>query len=91
MLSKEPLRFRDEFVRHKILDIIGDLILSGRRLRGHVVAIKPWAWTEHGGGRSALAKRYSNTWRWRLARFPAAEACSISMKSCASCRIATPS
>src|SRR5437764_2840716 len=41
ILSKEPLRFPDEFVRHKILDIIGDLALLGRRLRGHVVAVKP--------------------------------------------------
>ena len=41
VLSKEPLRFSDEFVRHKILDIIGDLALAGRRLRGHVVAIRP--------------------------------------------------
>jgi len=41
VLSKEPLRFPDEFVRHKILDIIGDLALAGRRIRGHVVAVKP--------------------------------------------------
>src|SRR5437870_404405 len=41
VLSKEPLRFADEFVRHKILDIIGDLALIGRRIRGHVVAVKP--------------------------------------------------
>jgi UDP-3-O-[3-hydroxymyristoyl] N-acetylglucosamine deacetylase/3-hydroxyacyl-[acyl-carrier-protein] dehydratase len=41
VLSKEPLRFADEFVRHKILDIIGDLALVGRRIRGHVVALKP--------------------------------------------------
>lgn len=41
VLSKEPLRFPDEFVRHKILDIIGDLALAGRRLAGHVVAVKP--------------------------------------------------
>ncbi len=41
VLSKEPLRFPDEFVRHKILDIIGDLALFGRAIRGHVVAIKP--------------------------------------------------
>jgi UDP-3-O-[3-hydroxymyristoyl] N-acetylglucosamine deacetylase/3-hydroxyacyl-[acyl-carrier-protein] dehydratase len=41
VLSKEPLRFADEFVRHKILDIIGDLALFGHRLRGHVVAVKP--------------------------------------------------
>src|SRR5213596_2453521 len=41
VLSKEPLRFPDEFVRHKILDIIGDLALTGRRIRGHVIAVKP--------------------------------------------------
>ncbi len=41
VLSKEPLRFPDEFVRHKILDIVGDLALAGRKLRGHIVAVKP--------------------------------------------------
>jgi len=35
-----PLRFRDEFVRHKILDLLGDLALLGRPLRGHVYARK---------------------------------------------------
>src|SRR5690606_22680162 len=29
VLSKEPLRFLEEFARHKILDLIGDLMLSG--------------------------------------------------------------
>jgi UDP-3-O-[3-hydroxymyristoyl] N-acetylglucosamine deacetylase len=32
------LRFPDEFVRHKVLDLIGDLALAGRRIQGHVVA-----------------------------------------------------
>ena len=41
VLGKEPLRFADEFVRHKILDIIGDLALIGQRIRGHVIAVKP--------------------------------------------------
>src|SRR5215467_4266592 len=41
VLSKEPLRFPDEFVPHKILDIIGDLALVSQRNRGHVVAVKP--------------------------------------------------
>ena len=41
VLSKEPLRFTDEFVRHKILDIVGDLALFGNRIRGHVIAVKP--------------------------------------------------
>ncbi|MCE5286586.1 MAG: UDP-3-O-acyl-N-acetylglucosamine deacetylase [Pelosinus sp.] len=34
-----PLRFTDELVRHKILDIIGDLALGGC-IRGHVIAVK---------------------------------------------------
>ena len=41
VLSKEPLRFPDEFVRHKILDILGDLALFGARIRGHLIAIRP--------------------------------------------------
>ncbi|MFQ5790309.1 MAG: UDP-3-O-acyl-N-acetylglucosamine deacetylase, partial [Acidobacteriota bacterium] len=35
-----PLRFPDEFVRHKILDILGDLSLLGRPLLAHVVAVR---------------------------------------------------
>ncbi len=33
-----PLRFPDEYVRHKVLDLIGDLALAGHRIEGHVVA-----------------------------------------------------
>ncbi len=38
VVNKEGLRFRDEFVRHKVLDLLGDLTLLGRPLRGHVLA-----------------------------------------------------
>ena len=41
LLSKQPLRFDNEFVRHKILDIVGDLMLSGKRILGHVIAVRP--------------------------------------------------
>ncbi|MBT6102778.1 MAG: UDP-3-O-[3-hydroxymyristoyl] N-acetylglucosamine deacetylase, partial [Verrucomicrobia bacterium] len=41
VLTAEPMRYREEFVRHKILDIIGDLSLVGAPLRGHIVAVKP--------------------------------------------------
>ena len=37
---KNRLRFKDEFVRHKILDLIGDLNLAGCPIRGHVIALK---------------------------------------------------
>lgn len=41
ILSKEPLRFKDEFVRHKILDIIGDLCVLGIPLKAHIIAVRP--------------------------------------------------
>ena len=61
-LSKEPLRFEDEFVRHKILDIIGDYALTGQRFTGHVIAIKPG----HGPNNKAareLSKRFARSRR----------------------------
>ena len=38
IMNPEGLRFPDEFCRHKILDLVGDLIMFGRPLVGHVVA-----------------------------------------------------
>ena len=38
MLNEEPLRFNDEFVRHKILDLLGDFALIGKPVLGHLVA-----------------------------------------------------
>jgi len=40
ILNDESLRFKDEFVRHKILDLIGDLTLLGLRLEAHVISTK---------------------------------------------------
>lgn len=57
VLSKEPLRFQDEFVRHKILDIVGDLSLFGHRIRGHVVAVKPGH-----GANAELARALVREW-----------------------------
>lgn len=37
----EGLRFPDEFLRHKVGDILGDLALLGARIRGHVIAERP--------------------------------------------------
>jgi UDP-3-O-[3-hydroxymyristoyl] N-acetylglucosamine deacetylase len=39
-LLNGPLRFPDEFVRHKVLDLIGDLALLGRPLRGRFAAVR---------------------------------------------------
>jgi len=48
----EELRFPDEYVRHKVLDLIGDLTLLGRPLHAHVVAYR----TGHAANR-ALVER----------------------------------
>lgn len=40
ILNQEPLRFDDEFVRHKILDFLGDLYLLGRPAQGHFLSVK---------------------------------------------------
>ncbi|MFA6383819.1 MAG: UDP-3-O-acyl-N-acetylglucosamine deacetylase [Candidatus Omnitrophota bacterium] len=37
---QNKLRFKNEFVRHKILDLIGDLYVLGRPILGHIVALK---------------------------------------------------
>ncbi|HSL91166.1 MAG TPA: UDP-3-O-acyl-N-acetylglucosamine deacetylase [Candidatus Limnocylindrales bacterium] len=37
----EGLRFQDEFVRHKLLDLIGDIALVGRPVRGFFLAVRP--------------------------------------------------
>lgn len=41
ILSREGLRYPDEFVRHKILDVVGDLFLIGHPVQAHIVAVKP--------------------------------------------------
>lgn len=41
VLNQEGLRFHDEFVRHKILDCVGDLALAGAPIIGHFFAHKP--------------------------------------------------
>lgn len=40
VLNPGGLRYEDEFVRHKVLDIIGDLKILNRPIKGHIIAIK---------------------------------------------------
>jgi UDP-3-O-[3-hydroxymyristoyl] N-acetylglucosamine deacetylase / 3-hydroxyacyl-[acyl-carrier-protein] dehydratase len=65
IMSKEPLRFPDEFVRHKILDILGDLILAGCRIAGHLIAVKPGH-----GPNSELTRGISKRYAQMLAMVP---------------------
>jgi len=63
-----PLRFEDEFVRHKILDAIGDLSLLGHPLLGHVEA-----WRAGHALHAALARKLLATPQaWSLASTPRA-------------------
>ena len=39
-ILNEDLRYPDEFVRHKIVDLLGDLYLLGRPVKGHVIGVK---------------------------------------------------
>ncbi|MGJ8634729.1 MAG: bifunctional UDP-3-O-[3-hydroxymyristoyl] N-acetylglucosamine deacetylase/3-hydroxyacyl-ACP dehydratase [Luteolibacter sp.] len=41
VMSKETMRYTNEFARHKALDLIGDFMLSGKKILGHVIAVKP--------------------------------------------------
>jgi UDP-3-O-[3-hydroxymyristoyl] N-acetylglucosamine deacetylase len=69
-ILNNALRFEDEFVRHKILDVIGDLALVGYPIIGHVVA--------HRGGHAlhtAFAARVlEERDAWRLVEAPVPEA-----------------
>lgn len=40
IISKEPLRFKDEFVRHKIMDLVGDIVLLGAPIKAHIIAVR---------------------------------------------------
>ena len=61
-----PLRFPDEYVRHKVLDLIGDLALAGRRLEGHVVAMR----AGHAMHTALVARLLKDRSAWELAHVP---------------------
>jgi UDP-3-O-[3-hydroxymyristoyl] N-acetylglucosamine deacetylase len=60
VINKGGLRYRDEFVRHKILDCIGDFSLLGMPILGHVVAEK----SGHAFNHSFLKKIFSEKESW---------------------------
>ena len=62
VLNKEGLRFADEFVRHKILDIVGDLALFGMPVLGHVEAER----TGHGVHTALVARVLHDDSAWEI-------------------------
>ncbi len=41
IISKDGMRFPNELVRHKMMDMVGDLYLTGKRVKAHIIAVKP--------------------------------------------------
>ncbi|HEX9021715.1 MAG TPA: UDP-3-O-acyl-N-acetylglucosamine deacetylase [Nitrospirota bacterium] len=66
VLNKDGLRYQDEFVRHKILDLIGDLSLAGMPIIGHIVAHK----SGHGLNAQMVARLLDSPLNWILVGSP---------------------
>ena len=62
VMNSEGLRFADEFIRHKILDIIGDLALFGKPLLGHVEAER----TGHGVHTALVSRVLHDDTAWEI-------------------------
>jgi UDP-3-O-[3-hydroxymyristoyl] N-acetylglucosamine deacetylase len=56
ILSKEGLRFPDEMVRHKVLDVVGDLALLGVEMQMHVIAIRAGHTSNTGLGKELMKR-----------------------------------
>jgi UDP-3-O-[3-hydroxymyristoyl] N-acetylglucosamine deacetylase len=61
-----PLRFSDEFVRHKILDLIGDLALAGHRILGHITARR----AGHAMHTALVSRLLRDRGTWELVHLP---------------------
>ena len=62
VLNPEGLRFRDEFVRHKLLDSLGDMRLAGHPLRGHFHGYR----SGHSLNIELLRRLFADDGAWRL-------------------------
>jgi len=64
VINEKGLRFPDEYVRHKALDVIGDLYLAGAPIQGHCIAERPG----HGMTAKVLRELFSDqaNWSWHF-------------------------
>jgi UDP-3-O-[3-hydroxymyristoyl] N-acetylglucosamine deacetylase len=62
VLNKDGLRYSNEFVRHKVLDCIGDVYLAGGHLKGHLHGFK----SGHALNNKLLHKFFEDTDAWRI-------------------------
>ena len=65
-ILNDSLRYKDEFVRHKILDCIGDFSLLGMPILGHVLARK----SGHAFNHSFLKKLFAQKKSWETIALP---------------------
>jgi UDP-3-O-[3-hydroxymyristoyl] N-acetylglucosamine deacetylase len=66
VVNKDGLRYKDEFVRHKILDLLGDLSLVGMPIIGHIVAHK----SGHSLNAQMVGKLLNNPQNWTILGSP---------------------
>ena len=66
VLNSTGLRFKDEFVRHKTLDLIGDISLSGFPIYGHIIANR----SGHTTNVKFLKKLFTHPEHWELVSEP---------------------
>jgi UDP-3-O-[3-hydroxymyristoyl] N-acetylglucosamine deacetylase len=66
ILNPEGLRFADEFVRHKMLDVVGDLALAGAPISGRFIGNR----TGHGLNNQLLRAMFADAANYRLVRVP---------------------
>jgi len=67
VMNEGGLRFKDEFVRHKILDAVGDLYLAGAPILGHYTGIR----AGHALNNRLLRTLFADASAWRLEELPA--------------------
>lgn len=69
IINKDGLRYPDEFVRHKVLDVMGDISLAGAPIIGHLKAHR----AGHGLNYLLVEKLLKNPGKWELCEMPVKE------------------
>jgi UDP-3-O-[3-hydroxymyristoyl] N-acetylglucosamine deacetylase len=67
VLNKEGLRYGDEFVRHKVLDALGDLYLAGGPILGHFHGVR----SGHATNRELIETLFADPSAWCATTVPA--------------------
>lgn len=75
MLNEVPLRWPDEFVRHKMIDIVGDLALFGMPVLGHVIADR----AGHALHTQLVAKVVRDETAWEIVATPTPSIAAVSL------------